>query len=417
MFRIYELIMAIDCDLMRLYYLNHSTHEPWHSVFILLYTIVILTAFMFNSLVLYAVYRRSQRPDHEASNNVRTRNTLIGHLCTLDVLLTFTMPWTAIDALTKFWPFGFETQIICKVTKSASAAVVYSSSMMIIVIAIDSYRQIVHASETQLTPPAIFQITPFILSLAVLMSFPIFYHTRLISPNEVNDYETSENSTSTSSTTPSTILLTDPATSPDHQEDYELASPKASISYNMTYDNYVTKLQPNQESCGMIYNDGNEDWTHVVYCVEDWDFGGQGQDPVNRIYYSIFSLTVQYSIPFFTISILYFLVYLKLKKMSAVRNSMLNQSAEETRRSNHQRERRTNRMLITISMVFCFCWLPLNLIGALMDADPYLFGSATDTMNIIFMTCHIIGMCSACINPVIYGFCNETIRTGIINAM
>ena len=115
MFRIHELIMAIDCDLMRLYYLNHSTHEPWHSVFILLYTIVILTAFMFNSLVLYAVYRRSQRPDHEASNNVRTRNTLIGHLCTLDVLLTFTMPWTAIDALTKFWPFGFETQIICKV--------------------------------------------------------------------------------------------------------------------------------------------------------------------------------------------------------------------------------------------------------------------------------------------------------------
>merc|ERR1712150_105508 len=95
----------------------------------------------------------------------------------------------------------------------------------------------------------------------------------------------------------------------------------------------------------------------------------------------------------------------------AVRNSMLNQSSEETRRSNHQRERRTNRMLITISMVFCFCWLPLNLIGALMDADPYLFGSATDTMNIIFMTCHIIGMCSACINPVIYGFCNETIRT------
>ena len=69
-------------------------------------------------------------------------------------------------------------------------------------------------------------------------------------------------------------------------------------------------------------------------------------------------------------------------------------------------------MLITISMVFCFCWLPLNLIGTLMDYDYTLFGTNTDIMTIIFMSCHIAGMCSACINPVIYGFCNESIRSG-----
>ena len=47
-----------------------------------------------------------------------------------------------------------------------------------------------------------------------------------------------------------------------------------------------------------------------------------------------------------------------------------------------------------------------------MDYDYTLFGTNTDVMTIIFMSCHIAGMCSACINPVIYGFCNESIRSG-----
>ena len=155
-------------------------------IFIVLYTVLIITAFIFNSLVLFAVYRRSKKPENERSN-FKTRNILIGLLCTFDILLTFTMPWTATDALTKFWPFGLGTEILCKSTKSASAAVVYSSSMMIIIIAVDSYRQIVHPTNSQLSPVAILRLTPIILSLSFLMAFPIFYHARLISPDEVSD--------------------------------------------------------------------------------------------------------------------------------------------------------------------------------------------------------------------------------------
>ena len=386
--------MKIDCNLMQLYFLNHSTHEPWHSIFISLYTILIMTAFVFNSLVLYAVFRKSQRPDNENSNNIRTRNILIGHLCTLDILLTFSMPWTALDALTKFWPFGMHTQFLCKVTKSASAAAVFSSSMVIIVIAIDSYRQIVHSSGKQLTPGTIFKMTPIILCLALSMAFPICYHTRLMLPGEVSNTNTTTSISDNYHVDNYSVVLTTPVYD-------KIIEPKISESKEKI-----------NETCKEVGSDGNDDWTHVVYCVEDWEFGGLSHTPVNRIYYSLFSLTVQYSIPFITISILYFLVYLKLRKLSAVRSNMMSVAAHEARRRDNKREKRTNRMLITISMVFCFCWLPLNLIGTLMDYDYNLFGSATDTMNIIFMSCHIVGMCSACINPVIYGFCNETIRSG-----
>ena len=403
--------MKIDCDLMLLYFLNHSTHEPWHSIFILLYTIVTVTAFTFNLLVLFAVLRRRQRLNNATSNNMKTRNILIGHLCTFDVLLAISMPCTAIDALTKFWPFGINSQIMCKATKSASAVVVFSNSMMIIVIAVDSYRQIVFASGRQLTPSMIIKLTIMIVSLAFLMALPIYYHTRLIQPNEVNN---SFDETKATNGSHKSLFTT---TAPDSvsvtylkQTTYKTTS-RIHINKNETtreeYFHDVNRMG-DDETC----DDLEQDWSHVVYCVEDWEFGGQNHDPVNRIYYSLFSLTVQYSIPFITISILYFSIYLKLKKISVIRNNMMDHASDESQRRNNKRDKRINVMLLTISMVFCFCWLPLNLIGTLMDYDYTLFGNETDRMTIIFMSCHIAGMCSACINPVVYGFCNEAIRSG-----
>ena len=405
--------MAIDCDLMQLYFLNHSTHDPWHSIFIFLYSIVTLTAFTFNASVLSAVFYRWQRSNNEISNNIKTRNLLIAHLCTFDILLALSMPMTAIDALTKFWPFGSNTLVMCKATKSASAVLVYSSSMMIILIAVDSYRQILIPSKKQLTSSMILKLAFVIFVLAFLMAFPIFYHTRLIHPNEVNNNynETmvpNRNYTSIldKSFSAAEVNISDSqsvySTSTEYYLNATNATADESISlYNQTADN---------DTC----EDIEQDWSHVVYCVEDWEFSGRSHDPVNRVYYSLFSLTVQYSIPFITISTLYLLIYLKLKNLSAIRKNMMDRASEDVQRRSHKRDKKINTMLITISMVFCFCWLPLNLIGTLMDYDYTLFGTNTDVMTIIFMSCHIAGMCSACINPVIYGFCNESIKSGNI---
>ena len=403
--------MPIDCELMQLYFLNHSTHDPWHSIFLVLYTIVTLTAFTFNALVLAAVLCRRRRLSNETSNNMKTRNILIGHLCTFDILLALSMPMTATDAMTKFWPFGSNTVILCKVTKSASAAVVFSSSMLITLIASDSYRQIVFSSRKQLTSSMIFKLGFVIVALACSMAYPIFHHTRLIWPNEISQGNSNTTLDNGNNTSDSTKFISDSTVNASSTQQPYTISTETYLDEMSTAAN-ESFFWNNQTDDDNTCEDNKQDWSHVIYCVEDWEFGGQSYDPVNRIYYSLFSLTVQYSIPFISISILYFLVYMKLRKLSNIRSSMIDMATDDAQRRNNQRDKRINTMLITISMVFCFCWLPLNLIGTLMDYDYTIFGTATDRMNIIFMSCHIVGMCSACINPVIYGFCNEAIRSG-----
>ncbi len=36
-----------------------------------------------------------------------------------------------------------------------------------------------------------------------------------------------------------------------------------------------------------------DDWSHLVFCVEDWKFSNSDEDPHMRIYYSIFSMAMQ----------------------------------------------------------------------------------------------------------------------------
>ncbi len=88
------------------------------------------------------------------------------------------------------------------------------------------------------------------------------------------------------------------------------------------------------------------------------------------------------------------------------RNSVLRRN-DERRERNIMRLKRTIKLLCWIGAIFCICWLPLNILNALRDCTTY-----TDTMTEelfcgIYAVCHVLGMSSACANPVIYGFLNE----------
>ena len=97
------------------------------------YELMMKVAVLGNSLVLMALtWSRELRKS--------PRNILIGTLATSDLLLCCTMPLTAIDVLTKSWPFGKDSVILCKIVKSSSAVAVYLSSMVLILIAVDRYR-------------------------------------------------------------------------------------------------------------------------------------------------------------------------------------------------------------------------------------------------------------------------------------
>lgn len=66
-------------------------------------------------------------------------------------VLCFTMTITAVDVLTKYWPFGSNTLFLCRAVKAFPCSAVYLSSITIVIIALDRYRFIVHSSAAQLS--------------------------------------------------------------------------------------------------------------------------------------------------------------------------------------------------------------------------------------------------------------------------
>ena len=129
-----------------------------------------------------------------------------------------------------------------------------------------------------------------------------------------------------------------------------------------------------------------------------------------RLYYSIFSMLAQLVIPFFVISVCYYSVYKRLQRQANIQKRVL--TTEERIRKENNRNKRRNKVLLTISLVYLVTWLPLGIFGALSDAKVEIFGNYPNTTTIVFMICHLIGMSSSCANPIIYGFRNKHLRNG-----
>lgn len=150
---------------------------------------------------------------------------------------------------------------------------------------------------------------------------------------------------------------------------------------------------------------------YIEYCLEEW--------PVEhgRAYYSLFSLVVQYVLPIFTVSIAYSRICRKLKyryvNSSAVGSSSKNKgctvSTNRRKLKDDKRMKRTNSLLVSISLIFCISWLPLNIFNLVVDYwNP--FGEDRQSMMIWYAVCHMMGMSSACSNPLLYGWLNDNFR-------
>ena len=130
-----------ECDgLECLYKQNRNIHQPWYAICIFFYSILVVIAILGNSLVLIALGRSKELKKS-------ARNILIGLLASSDLLLSCTMPLTAIDVLTKYWPFGKDSLNMCRTVKTSSAVAVYLSSMTLIAIAVDRHHCIVNSTK------------------------------------------------------------------------------------------------------------------------------------------------------------------------------------------------------------------------------------------------------------------------------
>ncbi|XP_030754183.1 neuropeptide F receptor [Sitophilus oryzae] len=138
------------------------------------------------------------------------------------------------------------------------------------------------------------------------------------------------------------------------------------------------------------------------FCIENW--------PVDhgRAYYSIFSLIFQYTLPILIVSCSYWSISHKLKRRF---QGVLVSTDENFQRNRRQlrgrRLQRTNILLGSIAIIFCISWLPLNLFNLIADLSTDSNKFTSQPMMVCYAICHMMGMSSACSNPILYGCLNE----------
>ncbi|KAG8231811.1 hypothetical protein J437_LFUL012640 [Ladona fulva] len=346
----------IDPSLLSRFANNRNVDGPPFVALIIAYALLIIVGAVGNGFVVAAVVRKPA---------MRTaRNMFIVNLAVSDLLLCLvTMPLTLMEILTKYWPLG-KNDVLCKAVATLQATSIFVSTISITAIALDRHRVIVYPTRESLQRVGAVAILGGIWVAAALLAAPLFIWKTL------------------------------------RHHDINLPS------------------------LGL---------TGIAYCLEDW--------PVDhgRAYYSLFSLLFQYVLPIITVSVAYSRICKKLRyrynhsagavgsvcigsstasgvsggatKGTTVTTaaSALAKGSQRRKKEEEKRRRRTNSLLVSIALIFCVSWLPLNIYNLVVDLwNP--FGEDRQTMMVIYAVCHMAGMSSACSNPLLYGWLNDNFR-------
>ena len=380
---------------------NVNSSDPRHVTFIVGYATLFLIVISCNLIAMLAGYRRYKKCKNDIGHRNRTEPTrciLVIYLSLLGIVLGFTIPLIAVDLLTIDVLYANPNiDWMCRYTKFVPAMAIYATSMLVILIAVDSYRNICQPLKTQMTPSNSGFIFVIIILTAIIFASPLFISGQMIFIPVGN--------------------LHDNTNYPENPVYGKLIT-------NITYiesDQINTSMSLDLSTTPLLSSGTQKmNQSHLIsICVENWNFFDNtgsllGDKKTGRLYYSIFSLIVQYLLPFLTISILHAMVFRELKKHGQRRSQVIIQIDNvESSHTENGRMKRNTAVLATMSLVFCFCWLPQNIIYIGLDGYHDAFGSHAGTTVTISVIIHWIGMASTWINPIIYGFLNTTIRQGM----
>ncbi|XP_013777923.1 neuropeptide F receptor-like [Limulus polyphemus] len=143
---------------------NRAINDSALTVLLLAYVLLILAGASGNGLVCMAVARK---PQMRTSRNVFIINLAISDL----ILCLFTMPFSLVEIVLKFWPLGV---ITCKLVASLQATSIFVSTISITAIALDRYKVIVYPTQESFRPVHAVCTLISIWTVALLLSIPLF---------------------------------------------------------------------------------------------------------------------------------------------------------------------------------------------------------------------------------------------------
>ncbi|XP_060563132.1 neuropeptide Y receptor type 1-like [Ruditapes philippinarum] len=139
-------------------------------------------------------------------------------------------------------------------------------------------------------------------------------------------------------------------------------------------------------------------------CMEVWPFDWM------RKSYTTCVLLIQYAAPLAIISVLHGKIcqFLQVRIKNNPRTDL-----EMARVLRDIKRQRKNMLLLTgIAVSFAVAWLPLTVLNTLADYDFRLF--LNRNFNHAYAYCLLAAMCSACLNPIIYGWFNSNFRKAFL---
>ena len=142
-------------------------------------------------------------------------------------------------------------------------------------------------------------------------------------------------------------------------------------------------------------------------CMEIWP------SPMLKKLYTTFVLMFQYIVPLAVISTLHGRICTFLR----LRINLHPRSEGEIQRVLREIKRHKRNMLLltAIAISFALAWLPLTILNTLADYDYTLF--LDKNFNQVYGYSLLVAMCSACINPILYGWFNTNFRQAFLEVL
>jgi len=364
----------------------------FYGLLVTLYACLITVGATGNLLVILVVVR---------NRAMRTpRNVYIVNLAISDLMLCLiTMPLTLVEILYMTWQFG-DYPAACPVASFLQGVSIFISTLSITAIALDRRKLIVCPTESPPSGKLIMSTVPIIWGAAFAMASPMAI------------WKTLENWTEF----PAELMDVVGGNVTEQKCNEVLATTADYDANDGSLTDLIVNCKINQEIIPRLLGE-------LKTCKEEFP-------PYGRLVYSCSCQFIQYVLPTITISVAYYQIYGQLKirlnqkmrqlEISATpatsggpaKVSSANSNLIDRIETDIHRMRRTIYLLISMGLVFCVCWLPLNIVNLVLDMTAESRSMTSKSISehqisIIHAVCHVMGMVSACANPIIYGFFNE----------
>lgn len=124
---------------------------------------------------------------------------------------------------------------------------------------------------------------------------------------------------------------------------------------------------------------------------------------ISKTTFTITVLAIQYLLPLFALAYAYVQIGSTIRRRSKVSRT-INQAR---RMSMQSRNRRALLLLMILVLTYAICWAPMNIHNVLSGFGVISYSQYR------YLFCHLVGISSACVNPITYALVNESFRNAL----